>query len=269
MSDTDVKTTLANPGFHDAWSRIYRGPEHEGYYAYAFDLANHYYGGTEPGPVLDAGCGTGNHIRHLTQRGYDVCGIDYSEYAISMAHKVLDEICLGRKVTLEVADLLSLPFPEGKFSRVLCWGVLMHIPSVEKAISELCRITAPSGRIVICEANMDALQVKLAGFVRKLLKRPLRGNYRRTPEGVETWDGPSDNQIVARRSNIGWLINAFQSHGFRCIGRHVGEVTEIYAELDNPFWRQAVHALNRAGYRWLKAPGLAATNILVFEKIRS
>ena len=266
MKDKEVNTTLGEPQYHEEWIRIYRGPELEPYYGYAFDLADRYFRVTPPGPVLDAGCGTGNHIRHLTQRGYDVVGIDYSAYAIASAQRNLDTLRSGQTVHLEVADLLKLPYQDDTFSRVLCWGVLMHIPSLEQAIAELCRVTAPGGRLVIGEANQNALQVKLTGLVRRVLRKPPRGDYHRTPAGIETWDGPPGNRIVARRANIRWLVNTFQSYGASCIGRHSGELTQIYADLNNRHLIRWVHLLNRIGYRWLRVPGVAATNILIFEK---
>ena len=266
MSDKEVRSTLAKPAYHDAWIRIYRGKEHEAYFNYVFNLADRFYRDTRPGPVLDAGCGTGNHIRHLAQRGYEVCGIDYSVEAIETARAYLSELGGDHSVHVDMADILNLPYSDRQFTRVLCWGVLMHIPSVEQAISELCRVTAPKGRIVIGELNQSSLQIKLAGVIRKILRREVRGDYRATPAGIEAWDGPSGARIVARRANVNWLIDSFGRHGLICIGRYAGELTEIYAELSNPLLRGIIHAVNRFWYRWVRLPGPAASNILIFEK---
>jgi ubiquinone/menaquinone biosynthesis C-methylase UbiE len=268
MSDSEVKSTLAKSTYHDVWTRIYRGSDHEAYYRYAFDLAARFYEGTASGPVLDAGCGTGNHIRHLTQRGLDVCGIDYATEAVERTRANLAEIRGDRAVELATADILNLPFPDGRFTRVLCWGVLMHIPSVEQAICELCRVTAPGGRLVIGELNQASLQMKLARLGRTLLRRPARGDYVVTPAGVETWDGPPGARLVARRADIRWLQKAFGRHGARCVGIRSGELTEIYAEINSAFGRRMVHAINRVWYRWIRWPGPAAGNILLFEKSR-
>ncbi len=266
MDDKEVKNALEDHSYHDAWTRIYRAPDHEAYFNYVFDRIDRVYRDTAPGAVLDAGCGTGNHIRHLTAIGYDVHGVDYSPVAVERCRKELARIENGRHVDVQQADILALPFADGAFTRVLCWGVLMHIPSVEKAIAELCRVTAPGGRMIIGELNKDAWQLKLAALVRKWTGRKVRGDYRITPAGIEAWDGTPGHQLVARKADIGWTILAFEAHGTSCIGRYAGEFTEWYAETNRPLLRKLVHAFNRIWYSWIRAPGPAVANILVFEK---
>jgi len=41
--------------------------------------------------ILDMGCGTGGHIIPLIKRGYEVTGVDQSEYMLNLAQKKLDE----------------------------------------------------------------------------------------------------------------------------------------------------------------------------------
>ena len=92
MDDKEVKNALEDHSYHDAWTRIYRAPDHEAYFNYVFDRIDRVYRDTAPGAVLDAGCGTGNHIRHLTAIGYDVHGVDYSPVAVERCRKELARI---------------------------------------------------------------------------------------------------------------------------------------------------------------------------------
>ena len=266
MSDKEVKNALAGESYHESWVHIYRGQEHERFFKYAFNLIDNYFRNTSDGRVLDAGCGTGNHIRHLTSRGYDVTGIDYSSVAIGRSHEHLDTISNGQNVRLQEADILNLPFDDETFSRVLCWGVLMHIPSVEKAIEELCRVTGPKGCIVIAELNKDSLQLKASHVIRKILRKKQRGNYKTTPAGVEAWDGEVNNNIVARKTDIAWLIKTFEKNGATLMGRHAAEFTELYAELNHPVLRHFVHFVNYLWYTFVRLAGPAVGNILIFKK---
>ncbi|MGH3823570.1 MAG: class I SAM-dependent methyltransferase [Pseudonocardiaceae bacterium] len=58
------------------------------------------------GSVLDPGCGTGEHTIHLTRLGYDIRGIDSSEYAIEQARANAAERNVAAR--FEVADALQL-----------------------------------------------------------------------------------------------------------------------------------------------------------------
>ncbi|MGH3973005.1 MAG: class I SAM-dependent methyltransferase, partial [Pseudonocardiaceae bacterium] len=58
------------------------------------------------GRVLDPGCGTGEHTIHLTRLGYDVRGIDSSEYAVEQARANAAERNIAAR--FEVADAMQL-----------------------------------------------------------------------------------------------------------------------------------------------------------------
>jgi SAM-dependent methyltransferase len=64
---------------------------------------------------LILGCGTGRHAKHLTERGFDVTGIDKSEAMVESAKTRSDaEFRVGELPTVELAsnayDLVLLPF---------------------------------------------------------------------------------------------------------------------------------------------------------------
>ncbi|HEY1518675.1 MAG TPA: class I SAM-dependent methyltransferase [Solirubrobacteraceae bacterium] len=55
---------------------------------------------------------------------------------------------LGDSITITQGDATSLPYPDGRFSAVLCFTMLHHIPSVElqdKAFAEIARVLRPGG----------------------------------------------------------------------------------------------------------------------------
>jgi SAM-dependent methyltransferase len=48
-----------------------------------------------------------------------------------------------------IADIQSLPFKDGEFTNILCAEVLEHVPDSRKAASELYRVLAPGGMLIL------------------------------------------------------------------------------------------------------------------------
>jgi ubiquinone/menaquinone biosynthesis C-methylase UbiE len=97
--------------------------------------------------VLDAGCGNGCWSRRLARRAKSVVGIDSSAALIKIAQTKDNP----DNVRYEVRDLTGeLGLEEGSFDLILSSMVLHYIPSIESAVSQLSRLLADSGEIVIC-----------------------------------------------------------------------------------------------------------------------
>jgi SAM-dependent methyltransferase len=60
----------------------------------------------EPGRLLDLGCGTGRHVVHFAERGFDVTGVDLSEHMLAAARRKLAERGCG--ATLVHGDITRL-----------------------------------------------------------------------------------------------------------------------------------------------------------------
>jgi SAM-dependent methyltransferase len=72
-------------------------------------------------PVLDSGCGTGEHALLFAARGHDVTGIDLSKTAIDRARaKALER---GLRATFMVGDVLELGALGRQFATILDNGV--------------------------------------------------------------------------------------------------------------------------------------------------
>ncbi|HHX44679.1 MAG TPA: methyltransferase domain-containing protein [Chloroflexi bacterium] len=97
--------------------------------------------------ALDVGTGTGHWACDLAARGLTVVGIDASE-AMLQAARVKD--C---RVTWRHGDVEELPFPDGAFDLVLSVTVLEFVRDPVRVLSEMARVTAPGGRIVVGVLN--------------------------------------------------------------------------------------------------------------------
>lgn len=95
---------------------------------------------TRPGPLLDAGCGTGGLLKKL---GSGTVGLDYSAVAASYAHAKS-----GRPVV--VGSINDLPFAAGAFAAVVSADVLANRSVNEgRALAEVHRCLAPSGIVIL------------------------------------------------------------------------------------------------------------------------
>ena len=101
------------------------------------------------GPILDAGCGTGEHALFFAERGHRVVGIDFVEEAIRRARSKATE----RKVSVEflVKDATKLSDWGERFSAAIDCG-LFHVFSDEDRrsyVQGLARVVRPDGRLFL------------------------------------------------------------------------------------------------------------------------
>jgi len=102
--------------------------------------------------VLDAGCGTGRHLRALAKLpDLTIVGIDRNNAALNDALTSLKNTpdALSDNYLVTRADINKLPFDSASFDSVICSEVLEHIPEHEEALKELMRVLKPQGSLVI------------------------------------------------------------------------------------------------------------------------
>src|SRR4051812_10256958 len=107
--------------------------------------------GAFTGPVLDAGCGTGENALHLASLGLPVVGVDVAETAIAMARAKADERRLAAEFA--VADALALESLGRRFASVLDCGLFHTFDRDERRsyVAALARVTRPGGTLyVLC-----------------------------------------------------------------------------------------------------------------------
>jgi SAM-dependent methyltransferase len=95
------------------------------------------------GRALDAACGTGRHAQHLVELGHEVVGIDLTPDMLRRARAAVPS------ATFFEADLIDIPADDGGFDVVVCGLALAHLAELSGAITELARVTAPGGRLVV------------------------------------------------------------------------------------------------------------------------
>lgn len=251
---------------HELWIETYRNSEFEIFDEPAFDFCATQMPLDFGDTVLDAGCGSAHKSIKLAHRGYQVTGVDFSDYAVATG---LEQIPpdLKSKIALQTGDLTQLRFDSNQFDHVLCWGVLMHIPSIEKAVSELVRVLRPGGTLLISEMNCWAPENRIDRWLRNRFKLG-SSTIKKSRFGFEAWTIRGDDKLLTRcldpKAFVEWMIT---SQGTELRQLRTCEFTQLYGRVPWAAPRAFLHHLNRLSLRYNFLPGAAASNILVFSKV--
>jgi 2-polyprenyl-3-methyl-5-hydroxy-6-metoxy-1,4-benzoquinol methylase len=255
--------TLAQEHVHQLWESGFRSPRNELFYELAFDSI---LGKIQPPPgsmFLEVGCGGGFHAMRLARRGYRVKAVDFSDAVLEIARENVRAAGLGHLIDVGREDLIDLSYDDGSFDYVLCWGVLMHVPRVERAIEQLSRIVAPGGYLIVHEGNVHSPEAIAILAAKRMARSPgLRG----TPAGVEHWKHTSAGPLLTRRANIPWLIEAFEHQGLLLQSRLPTQLTELYVKPPWDWMKNRMYALNDYWYRHAGTSRLAVGNTLLLQR---
>lgn len=149
---------------YSLWNNAYAGDE--------------YYYGTEPGPLarravqyhrpqcphggtaLDIGCGEGQDMAFLAERGYSATGIEFTAHGVAKTRRYLAERSLQAKVI--AADMRTYPFNQ-QFDLVLAVNTIQFLGEAASAcLDRVIHAVASSGVIGLSifarEADQPSIQ---------------------------------------------------------------------------------------------------------------
>ena len=248
----------------ESWDSDYYHPIAERYYDRAISTMLRLME-VEPGAsVLDAGCGPGVHSVRVAREGYRVCAIDFSQTMLREAQLRVAAAGLASAVEFRHEDLTQLTFPNASFHYVFSWGVIIHIPNVEKALDQLARVVEPGGKLALYVGNSKSWDQKLELFLRFLLRKPQTGREL-LPLGNRNWYEMHGEKLCLWRFDIRELERQLEMRGLHLTHRIIGEFSEIQRRVGGPL-RRVLLRLNNLCYRLKLPPGPAVANLLVFQK---
>lgn len=102
------------------------------------------------GKILDAGGGTGEFSIRVANinKNLKIINCDISEQMLKRAQEKIEEMKMKERIENKICDIMDLPFENGQFDYVMCLGDSFSLcKNIEKAFSELVRVTNPSGKI--------------------------------------------------------------------------------------------------------------------------
>lgn len=107
------------------------------------------------GTILDVGCGRGDFLALMKDRGWMVSGLDLDKRIAGH----------GRKTGMDLrhGGLEDARFPDNSFDAVTFWHVFEHLRNPYWALKECYRILRPDGLLVVAVPNIDSWQARLTG----------------------------------------------------------------------------------------------------------
>jgi ubiquinone/menaquinone biosynthesis C-methylase UbiE len=98
-----------------------------------------------------------------------------------------------------------LPFNNGSFDRIIMVDALHHVENQGKTLSEMWRLLALGGKLIIEEPDINNFFVKLIALGEKLL---LMRSHFLSPKTIADMSGFDKNAVVEiqRKKGIAWII---------------------------------------------------------------
>lgn len=132
--------------------------------------------------LLEVACGSGvfltqqaGHVRH-------VAGVDLSGIQVDLARRRLAARIAAGTAEIVLGDAAALPWPDGRFSAVVCMEAFMAFPDPDRALAEMFRVLRPGGRATLHIGD----QV------------PPGTTTHREPGGMWVWSEPDVRYMVER-----------------------------------------------------------------------
>lgn len=108
------------------------------------------------GKLLDVGCATGLFMLEAKGNGFDVYGVDVSDYAVKIAKSRF-----GRKVKNSSIEQVS--YKSGSFDVITLFDVIEHLKDPIQVLKKLGYYLKDDGIIVINTGDADSLLAKIQG----------------------------------------------------------------------------------------------------------
>lgn len=155
--------------------------------------------------VLDLAAGTGTSTLPLGQHGAYAVPADFSLGMLEVGKQARPVL------PFVAADALRLPFADASFDAVTISFGLRNVHDIDQALTELLRVTRPSGRLVVCEFSrptfgpfrtvyLEYLMRALPAIASRISSNP--ESYRYLAESIRVW--PAQRELAGRIAAAGW-----------------------------------------------------------------
>ncbi len=113
------------------------------------------------GDFLDIGCGNGSLLNFLKESGWNVKGLELTEF---LANKVTE--VLG--IEVDLANFMDLNNINVKYDSLSLRHVLEHLPNSNLALENIKRLLKPNGYAVLEFPNIEGLSFKIKRFFERI-----------------------------------------------------------------------------------------------------
>jgi SAM-dependent methyltransferase len=160
--------------------------------------------GTVTGPVLDAGCGTGENALFFAARGFEVVGVDAVEAAVAAARAKAQ--ARGLQAEFLVHDALALGELGRRFGTVVDSGLFHTFDDEERPqyVASLAAATSLGAHVyVLCFSEHEHLD----GGPRRVTQAELREAFDRPPFRVVEIDAAEMATNLEGAGRKAWLAS--------------------------------------------------------------
>ncbi|MBF0557412.1 MAG: class I SAM-dependent methyltransferase [Nitrospirae bacterium] len=109
-----------------------------------------------PGSLLDIGCGAGFFLKLAADEGYNVSGVELSQWACEYARKTF-------ALNVINGELKDAGFAPDTFDVITLWHIVEHVSDPVKFLMEVNRLLKKDGLLVVEVPNIRSVAAKLAG----------------------------------------------------------------------------------------------------------
>ena len=155
--------------------------------------------------ILDLAAGTGTSSNAFTKSGAKIIACDFSLGMLKEGKKRFPNL------NFSAGDALSLPFPDETFDAVTISFGIRNVNDVQKALTEMLRVTKKGGRIVICEFSSPTLKIFKNIYMEYLMKalpaiaKKTSSNpdaYEYLADSIRAW--PNQTEFARQLENTNW-----------------------------------------------------------------
>lgn len=189
-----------------------------------------------PSRILDYGCGWGLTAARLAERGHSVSAIDLSENEIQLC-----QLVWGERPGVHFSHSAIDSLPDSSFDVVLSSQVIEHVHNPGNYLSQINRVLAPDGLLVISLPG---------GVTPRSVRRLLRRNLRRSLVGLSTQ--MLDHYDKANDHINSWdqihFVRLLASTGFRVVDYRPSEGVALPGGRGARYWRTRIKGIENLCY---------------------
>ncbi|MCA9902366.1 MAG: class I SAM-dependent methyltransferase [Anaerolineae bacterium] len=110
----------------------------------------------QSGKLLDVGCAAGFFLDEARKLGWQVQGVDVSDYIVQYARSRFG-------YDVRQGSLLAQDFPQGAYDLVTLWDVIEHVPDPKAYIQHVADLLRSGGIVALATPDINSIPARLTG----------------------------------------------------------------------------------------------------------